>query len=330
MSAGKNTVNKLGLRLAMLAFIGELQAQELTVGAGAMHSPDSPQSSYAWHVDYRRRVAPSVAWSATWLNEGHVQQHHRDGIASQLWLESRWPHRPAAVALGLGAYYYFDTQQRPDGDSEIERGWAPILSLSLSHYTRGRWFGRLTVNTVLPADNITVNTLTLALGYRIGNEFGTTRGNPVAPVRQRESEPHNELTVLAGKTVVNASVGDRGLAGSMEYRRHFSRHVQGTLSLLEEGDADVLHRRGTTAQAWLVDAWFERRLTLGLGGGVYYSRDGRREDAADRRGTWMGIVSPTVAFEIGDGWIARAIWHRVITKYHRDTDVFLAGAGRRW
>ena len=42
------------------------------------------------------------------------------------------------------------------------------------------------------------------------------------------------------------------------------------------------------------------------------------------------IVSLTVARQLSDHWIVRAVWHRVTTNYSRDSDIFLVGLGYRW
>jgi hypothetical protein len=42
------------------------------------------------------------------------------------------------------------------------------------------------------------------------------------------------------------------------------------------------------------------------------------------------VVSITGSIKIPGNLIARATWHRVATRYDRDTDVFLLGAGLRW
>lgn len=322
--------NACALALALAAL--RLNSQEVTVGVGAMQSPDSHQTSYSWHIDYRRPIIPRLSWSASWINEGHVQGHHRDGVAAQLWAESPWPRTPFQLTAGLGAYHFFDTQQQPDGDSQIEHGWSPIGSVALTYYPAGRIFWRLTANTIMPPDGITVNTLTVAVGYQLGKTTFSLRSNSDEPVAEHRSElsSQNSITVFAGKTVVNASVGDQGLALSVEYRRRLTRHSEWTASVLDEGDAGVLRRHGVASQYWLVESWRRDRLSIGIGAGLYYSFERARGPQREKSQQLMGLISPTVAFRFADDWVARTIWHRVITDYHRDCDVFLLGVGREW
>jgi hypothetical protein len=306
-------------------------AQEIAVGAGAMQTPDSPQSSYAWHLDYRRRLGSRYAWSATWLNEGHVRGHHRDGVAAQMWAESRWPRLPVTLSLGLGVYHFFDTQQQADGDSQIQHAWSPIASLAATYYTTAPWFWRATINAITPVHGITVNTFTLALGYRLGAEPRPLRANPAAvpPSPTLASHPpSSEVSLLFGKSVVNASVGSRGIAATLEYRRKLAPHWEWTAAWIQEGDAVVIDRQGAATQVWLVDA-SHGRLTLGFGAGLYFNFDRDRPSDTSQYHC-MGLLSPTVAWRLSEDWLARVIWHRVISDYHRDTDVFLLGAGRRW
>jgi hypothetical protein len=41
-------------------------------------------------------------------------------------------------------------------------------------------------------------------------------------------------------------------------------------------------------------------------------------------------VSLTVARQLSEHWAVRLTWHRVISTYNRDSDIFLLGLGYRW
>jgi hypothetical protein len=320
------TSGRAWLAGVMLSSVGvTARAQELSAAVGAMSTPDTSQSTYAWQLEYRRNFARNFAWSAMWLNEGHVTGHHRDGVATQLWLrQSRMAG--LSIALGCGAYYFCDTQAQPKGDSLDSHRWAPVGSLSLTHYTTSRWFWRATINTIRPADGIAGTSVTLGTGYSLDAELVTMHG--VKP-------PHvtaNELTAFTGRTVVNATVGKETQAGSIEYRRGMGRYVDGTISWLQEGDTGVTHRRGLGSQVWLVDHYFERRLAIGLGFGPYFFYDAKRGAATgdDSRYDLAGLVSPSVSYRCGKSWLLRLTWNRVLTDYDRDADGFLLGVGYRW
>jgi hypothetical protein len=58
-------------------------AQELALYAGPLRGEHS--HSYAWALDYTEGFGRYLAGSITWLNEGHIPDHHRDGPTVQLW-----------------------------------------------------------------------------------------------------------------------------------------------------------------------------------------------------------------------------------------------------
>jgi hypothetical protein len=65
---------------------------------------------------------------------------------------------------------------------------------------------------------------------------------------------------------------------------------------------------------------------IGIGLGPYLAYDSK-----DNGSTRLsGVVSITGSLKLPGSLIARATWHRVATRYDRDTDVFLLGAGYRW
>lgn len=313
---------------AVFLFGLQLRAQEISVGGGGMRTPDSSQTTYNWQIEYRGNLSPRFAWSLAWLNEGHVTGHHRDGVAAQIWGGLPVFGERTQVAVGVGAYQFFDTQAGTDGDSRIQHGWAPMGSLSLTRYTGSRWFWRLTANAIVPEDGITTQTIALAVGYSLQRE--TAGGGRFVPVADHSRTTGKELTVFAGKTVVNASVGTRAVAASVEYRQGFARNLDWTISWLHEGDPTVIERDGPAAQVWLVDAFRDQRLTLGLGAGLYYFSDGARAEPVGDSREFAGLLSPTVSYRFAESWQTRFVWHRVISHYHRDTDVFLLGVGRRW
>ena len=314
---------------SVFVFVRAVSGQELSIGAGVMETPDSPRSSYAWLVEYRQNFSDHLAWSALWLNEGHITGHHRDGVGAQLWARKEFGER-WSLSAGVGAYHFFDTQPQFDGDSMIGRGWSPIASLSATYRLSPVWFTRLSYNAITPRHDFTSHTVLLSIGYYLDR---TAKASSADAFVRRDSR--NELSVMAGRTIVNASRGDAATAYAIEYRRRLNSHYAWTLSWLDEGDAGegATHREGPTSQLWLVSSFLAEQLVIGLGAGVYYcvDRNGGRDGAApSREQEFLAMVSPTMAFRFSERWLARVVWHRVISNYHRDSDVFLGGIGRRW
>ncbi|MDM8357542.1 hypothetical protein [Pandoraea communis] len=43
-----------------------------------------------------------------------------------------------------------------------------------------------------------------------------------------------------------------------------------------------------------------------------------------------GLRTKSAAYRVSDHWIGRISWHRVVTGYDRDSDIFLAGVGYKF
>lgn len=81
--------------------------------------------------------------SFTYLNEGHLPDHHRDGYAPQVWLRTNIINRQLSLAAGVGPYLYHDTASgRGQIDSYNAHGLGGIVSLAVTWYTESRWLFR--------------------------------------------------------------------------------------------------------------------------------------------------------------------------------------------
>ena len=87
-------------------------------------------------------------------------------------------------------------------------------------------------------------------------------------------------------------------------------------------------RIGVSSQVWLLRPFTERTV-LEMGFGAYGVRDqlDRLDAEAERVTRLTGLASIGMRYRINDTWRAQLTWNRVITDYHRDSDVFLLGAG---
>ena len=148
----------------------------------------------------------------------------------------------------------------------------------------------------------------------------------------------SEVTFYGGRSVVNTFNSEHSAAFAAEYRRGLSRHLDGTISYIYEGDPNVIRRSGLGLQAWPVNTFFNERVTVGIGLGVYVYIDNKH--SGPRRQLAIGasvntpamapMISPTFAVRLSDQWLVRVVWDRVVTNYNRDSDVFLLGAGYSW
>jgi hypothetical protein len=70
---------------------------------------------------------------------------------------------------------------------------------------------------------------------------------------------------MIGQTTVNSANSPESLSQSIEYRRGIARYVDWTIAWLNEGDNRLIRRNGILSQAWLVRAFLDEQLALGVG-----------------------------------------------------------------
>lgn len=284
------------------------------------------ETSYAWAVDFRHDLGRHLAWSASWLNEGHTATHHRDGFAGEIWGNVLTSDH-LTFSLGAGAYRYFDTQLRPAGDTVNLHGWTPIYSISATYYTDSRWFLRATANRVVRASDLATNTVLIGAGRELGKKV---RDLPRGLWDTQRTAL--ELTAFAGKTIVNTGASEDAFATAVEFRDGLARNIDWTFSWINEGDPQIVRRNGLASQLWFVDEYFGRRFSLGFGIGAYWYFDQRNLPSSGKQSdrAFAGLFSPTFSVRFAPHWLARLTWNRVLSDYNRDADVILAGIGYRW
>lgn len=304
-----------------------VQAQELSLLAGGLKQHHTDQHTYAWSLDYRHRIGNHAALGLTYLNEGHPDNHHRDGIGALAWARSGALAAGWSLAAGIGPYYYFDTTSDNTADHLNEHGWGMLASVAATWQMQRRWFVQLRANRVIVPAGINTTSVLLGVGYRLD-------GTPVPDAQSamwssNGSATGHELTLSAGQTVVNSFDSERARAYAVEYRRGLGRHLDWTLAWLNEGDARLLRRQGLATQLWLLRPLLDGRLTLGVGAGPYLAvdRDRSTPGAESRRERLAGLLSLGARYRVNPDFLLRFSWSRVITDYHRDSDVLLIGVG---
>lgn len=312
-------------RVATAARAQEFSAQLGTTGSGVALS-----SHYSWQLDYRQALQRHLAWSVSWINEGHELEHHRDGIAGQIWVVLPFRSDTFSLSLGAGAYHHFDTELLPGGVTVNTHGWTPIYSVAATYYTRSPWFLRLTANRINRSNDLETNSVVAGLGYALDGAHA--RGRRTAPPAGKTLTAGHELTVFLGQSVVNTAKAEDAFAAAVEFRAGLSPHFGWSASWINEGDPQIIRRNGFATQLWLVEAFLGGRITLGLGAGPYLLFDRKRAPVAGRDNprNLAALVSPTATLRLADRWQARFTWNRVVSRYNRDADIFLLGLGYRW
>lgn len=308
-----------------------LHAQEFHLLGGVGNNTATSHGTYAWQIDYLEGLGEHLAFSVSYLNEGHVPIHHRDGNTLQIWERFNLLDRRLTLAAGVGPYYYFDTTTAATPGASVDNhGWGAMLSTAATWQADTNWLIQLRTNWLHTGDSIDTTSVLLGIGYRFSPAPGLTDEGP-PPVVQAGN---NEIMVFLGRTIVNSFNSEEAAATAIEYRRKIARHLDWTAGWLHEGDARLVRRNGVTSQLWAVQPVLDDRVVFGIGGGAYMAIDRYVNPRPGETGCGSkaasGIVTLTAAYRFTPNWSIRTSWNRVVTSYNRDTDVLMGGIGYRF
>jgi hypothetical protein len=311
--------------LVILAAARSLRAEEVAIFAGATDTDDHTSVSYSWQLEYRQRLREHLDFSLAYLNEGHVPGHHRDGASAQIWAVSPALAGRLELALGVGPYFYFDTQSADAAPGFRDyHGVGAIVTGSLSYYLNARWFVRLNLSEVhTPGDE---DTRTLLLGVGTSLE-PLLRGIGAFGI---DAPGGSELGVFAGQTIDNSATSPRSRAFGVEYRLGLTRNIELSAGWLNESDGSAGSHNGIVTQAWLVDPLFARRVTLGLGAGPYFALERREMSDGQSAARVEGMVSLSASWRFTQHLLARITWDRGFTNQSEDRDVLTGGVSWRF
>jgi hypothetical protein len=302
------------------------QADELSVLGGGIFPRGSDAQSFTWALDYRHALTPNFGVGVSWINQGHVPNHHRDGVAPQLWVGTTAFDPRLSFAAGIGPYYYFDTTRRAEGETESDNhGWGILYSASARWQVVRNWLVELRLQFTETRRSIDTTSVLLGIGYKFDGE----PTGDAAPVRSAWSpSTRNEVAFLGGRAVVNDFSSEPSFAMSVEYRRSLNDHFDWTLAWLHEGQPRLARRHGVVSELWLGRTLGDGRWTIGAGLGLDIVVDVYSGDFAEGgRERLAAILSLTTGYRVTPSWTARATWHRVSADRPFDSDVFLLGIG---
>ncbi|WP_426196590.1 hypothetical protein [Massilia sp. DWR3-1-1] len=310
----------LGLALAS----GFTAAQDTSLLVGSLDNHKVDERSFAVQLSFAQRVNEVVGLSAEYLNEGHPSRHHRDGLAMQGWLHTPVPQRGASFSIGVGPYYYFDTTIGKGAFAEYQNdhGWGVLASVGAKWHLARRSYVEARINHVHARGAGNSNSVLIGLGYELDQ----------VPDRERqrtERAGDRLLMVLGGQAIVNSFDSERARSYGLEYRDTVTQNMEWSVTALNEGKIGLAQRRGIAAQLWLLRP-FTDRTVLELGGGGYLmrDRDDRDSTAASSDTRMVPIVTIGMRYRLTPAWRTQLSWSRVITGYHRDSDVLLLGLGK--
>jgi hypothetical protein len=299
-------------------------AEELSILAGKQKKGED--DSYAWQLDYRAPVSEHLGYSVTYLNQGHFDQqeaHHRDGVAARLSARTGTADGRFTLDAEVGPWAYADTDMPRDGRPARDiHGLGMSYGLGATWHTGNHTLFKVRGDYTTTHGSFSSYSVTAGVGYEFGPK--TKKAFESSPA----GDGKNQLTVLAGETVVNQPGDARSLASSIEYRRQLSPSLDATASFISEGKNALTDRYGVSPELWLRKDLLDNRLSLGIGAGVYAGVDKKKGlDGHSSDAFAAGMVSLTGSYKLNQNLTLRGTWHRVVSSYNRDTDIAVIGLG---
>jgi hypothetical protein len=302
-----------------LAASASLPAQELAIQAGMLRVNERHENSFSAGVSYAHPVTEHVGLSLSYLNEGHPTDHHRDGVAGQVWVRTGYNRPGWSFGAGAGQYFYFDTTDLGNDRYTNDHGWAAIYSLQATyHYANSRWYNQVQVNRIAPAAG---KDSTTSLMVGVGYQFNGVKGDKL---HLDGPSTDDTLTALAGQGITNSTSSERSTVAALEYRRAVGRYVDWTVTAIDEGSAAQSRRSGVASQLWLIRS-LSPQVEIGMGAGFYFND--KVPDGEGQRSHKAGLVSIASRYHVTKHIVGEVSWNRVVTDYHRDADLLLLGLG---
>ncbi|HZZ12223.1 MAG TPA: hypothetical protein VFE79_16165 [Paraburkholderia sp.] len=304
-------------------------AQEFSLFGGGSRAGDT--NTYTWAFNYQEGLGQYFAASFSWLNEGHIPDHHRDGQMVQLWARMPLGSPRFVIQAGVGPYRYFDTTTAEQGGSYSNvHGWGVVYSVRAAYYASSRWITQLQLNRVHVQSGPDATSVMFGVGYQL--DAPDSPGPRAWASGSASNVTHNEVAVYLGNTIVNSTSSPSAPGGAIEYRRGLAKYMDITVGYLHEGSSKVARRDGITSQLWATRAFLNDKVTLAVGAGAYYAINEHEnsESPGPGDGKFSGLITIAGSYRFGPHWDARLEWNRVVTRYDRDTDVIFGGVGYRW
>jgi hypothetical protein len=320
----------LFLVLFLAFFTCPVFAGELSLLGGYGWTNNPVERTYAWQIQYMEGLGEHLAYSLSYLNQGHFIAHHRDGQAASLWLRTNLLDRHLSLGVGGGGLFYYDTIHPATGPSQDFHGWGTIASVAAIWYTESRWFAQVQGYWVRGGQSFDTLSALAGIGYQL-DPPPSQQGPDVRGARHDDRTTENELTAFGGETTVNISGPGHSSAVALEYRRGIWRYLEWTARGLYEGRSTLIDRYGLTTQLWLAKPFLHDRIALGIGYGGYFAVDQRRGGQGHHGNAFISeVASISGSYRLSEHWHVRATWDRTITSYNRDSDIFLGGIGYRF
>jgi hypothetical protein len=323
------------VRTALIAIVlaaasNAVYGETLLALAGSTDSENSVGNSYAWQLQFQEPIASYLSGSLSWLNEGHVPAHHRDGAALQLWLDAPTLLQRVVFSVGAGPYIYFDTEAAASdrGYSDIHSA-AAMVSAAMAFDVGNAWFLSLRVNEIYAPGDINTATFLLGAGYRFGR---FDRADPAAASGGDvgASYARQQLQVFGGVMIYNQLQSQQDSTVGLEYRLALRPWAAWSAAWFYNPGNASSQRDQVASQMWLVHALAGGRLSLSAGLGVYAPLGSQSSGTAASPAGVSGLSALRAEWN----WSARSSvilsWYRSFTNDDNDRDLITLGYGWRF
>jgi hypothetical protein len=304
------------------------QADELSVYAGGLKPEPNDTDTYSWALEYRRPLFDDFAASFTWLNEGHITNHHRDGQAVQGWWRSAPKENMLGLSfdLGVGPYRFYDTS-RPVANERYQNlhGWGVLASAGANYRFDAHWVASLRINQVDAHGSFDSTALVAGLGYVFDGDVSG------ASLADRTLAPANyswEVDGLLGDAILNSFKSQAHTIGGFGARVQLTDWLSASGTYLNAGENDTGWRDAVALQLW-AEQNLTRHVTVGASIGGFFPANETNNSASVSHDP-SAVIGVEAAYSFTRKWVGRFIWDRVGTGDNHDADIFLFNVGYRF
>ncbi len=275
------------------------------------HTWTGDDDTFALEVGYEHRLTDWFSLEAVYDNEGHLEGHHRDSAALQLFAQRRFWGQRLRLRAGIGPQLFFDTQNSNNFTSDTDAHGVGILAtvaaeVDLAHGI----FAEARANGAFDQNDFSSGQVLLGLGYHLG---------PPEPVAPAPPGWNLRFTLLGGLSIRNSLAEEKSAALMVGIGRDAIVSVVGaSLSYLRLGSDD--NRQGAALLISAEEHFFDNWLIIGGGAGPYLYSDSA---GGSTEAGVAGVMGPKIGCEIVAGIDAVVLLMREFG--NRDYDLVLGG-----
>jgi hypothetical protein len=303
------------------------RSETLLALAGVTDASNDPVNTYGWQLEFQEPISSQLGASLAWLNEGHTLGHHRDGLATQLWLGMpAWRNR-MQFNFGVGPYFYFDTQQESSarGYSDVH-SVAGIASASLSLNITHSWFMNLRVNGIYAPGDVS------SIGFLVGGGYHFSRSERALSSSGSDGSPQfarQQIQLFAGEMIYNELNSHQDRTLGLEYRLALVPWAAWSATWFHNIGSTSSQREQIASQLWLVDSVLEGRLALSAGVGIYTPL-GAQPAGEEKSAALSGLSGLRLEWCWSRNSSVMLTWYRSFTNDDDDRDIITLGYGFRF